>query len=97
MKLITANEIFHTCIGDINLIMKTFGEIEAVGKGLFKFNRNFKAYQGETLEMIANPTNKAGRFNLALRILVFLMLSFTLLKTIFYRSFFPQTATVSSS
>jgi hypothetical protein len=46
--------------------------------------------------MIANPSNKAGRFNLALRILVFLILSFTLLKSAINRSFFPQTATASS-
>jgi uncharacterized protein YbgA (DUF1722 family) len=60
--------------------MKEVGEIVAEGKGLFKFDDDFKAYQGEILQMIANPANIAGRFNLALKILVFLILAFILLK-----------------
>eukprot|EP00596_Hydrurales_sp_CCMP1899_P008252 CAMPEP_0119040576 /NCGR_PEP_ID=MMETSP1177-20130426/10556_1 /TAXON_ID=2985 /ORGANISM="Ochromonas sp, Strain CCMP1899" /LENGTH=54 /DNA_ID=CAMNT_0007005775 /DNA_START=378 /DNA_END=539 /DNA_ORIENTATION=+ len=40
--------------------MKEVGEIDAEGKGLFKFDATIKAYQGEILQMIANPTNKAA-------------------------------------
>mmetsp|Transcript_4427 Transcript_4427/g.4572 ORF Transcript_4427/g.4572 Transcript_4427/m.4572 type:complete len:81 (+) Transcript_4427:107-349(+) len=42
--------------------MKEVGEIDAEGKGLFKFDATIKAYQGEILQMIANPTNKAGSY-----------------------------------
>jgi hypothetical protein len=62
MKIITEYEIYYTGIGDTNLIMKEVGEIDAEGKVLFKFDATIKAYQGEILQMIANPINKAGRF-----------------------------------
>jgi hypothetical protein len=36
--------------------------VSARGKGLFKFDKDFKAYQGEILDIIRNPLNKAGKF-----------------------------------
>jgi hypothetical protein len=82
MKLITEYEIFHTRVG---LIMKEVGEIDAEGKGLFMFDATIKLYQGQILQMIADPTNKVGRFNLALKTLVFLIL--TLLIVTFFDSY----------
>jgi hypothetical protein len=90
-ELITEYKTFHTRIGDTDLIMKEVGEMDAEGKGLFMFDDAIKAYKGDILQMIANPTNKAGKFNLALKLFVFLILTFTLLKSNINRSIFPQT------
>jgi hypothetical protein len=36
--------------------MKEVGEIEAEGKGLFNFVDAIKAYKGDMLQMIVNPS-----------------------------------------
>jgi hypothetical protein len=71
-------------------------EIDAEGKGLFKFDDDIKARLGEILQMLANRNNEAGRFNLAFRILVLSTLTFALLNSANYHSIIIQTPIVYS-
>lgn len=49
-------------------------EIEAKGNGLFKFDANIKAHQGERLELRRNPENEAGLYEISLQIFILLSL-----------------------
>jgi hypothetical protein len=76
--------------------MREVVEIDAEGKGLFKFDPAIKVIRGSILQLLANRKNEAGWFNLALKILVLLTLTFTLLKSAINRNIFPQIAIASS-